>query len=56
MNTLPVLYVIGLALLCGAAILLEAFPTQSFVAMIVGGLLFAPLWVPWLRQRVWPRK
>lgn len=53
---LPIFYVVGLVLLCGGMVLLEAFPTESFIAMIVAGILFVPLWVPWLRQRVWPHK
>lgn len=55
-SLLPIVYILGVALLCGGVVMLQAFPKESFTAMIVGGILLAPLWVPWLRQRVWPRK
>ena len=53
---LPIFYLLGAVLLCGGMVALEAFPTQSFIAMAAGGILFAPLWVPWLLQRVRSRK
>lgn len=54
-SLLPIAYMLGAALLCGGMVMVEAFPTESFIVMAAGGILLSPLWVPWLRQRLWPR-